>query len=89
MDTKIEAVQDECVRQFIRINKGKVHIESEVKEWIDGWCTNFVSFLFPDVSTVTNEIDQELIYDKIAFKVNIAWETGDTVTAKDYKKWYL
>ena len=89
MDTKIEAVQDECVRQFIRINKGKVHIESEVKEWIDGWCTNAVPFLFPDVSAVTDKIDQEVIYDKIAFKVNIAWDTGDTVTAKDYKKWYL
>ena len=89
MVTNIETVQDECVRQFMRIKKGKVHIESEVKEWIHGWCINAVPFLFKDVSAVTDKIDQELIYDKIAFKVNIAWETGDTVTAKDYKKWYL
>jgi len=89
MDTNIEIVQDECVRQFIRLNKGKDHIESDVKEWIEGWCLNAVPFLFPEVSSVTDKIDKEVIYDKIAFRVNIAWETGHTVTAKDYKKWYL
>lgn len=85
----IESIQDVCVQHFISTAQDKDYSDVEVREWIDQWCSTVAPFLFSNVSNLPDEINKEVIYDKIAFRININWECGHTVTAKKHKKWYL